>query len=54
MPKAFEDCVKKGGRVRTLTGPDKKFGLRKGQYRHICYLGKNSYMGHIKTKKKGR
>ena len=45
MPKAFDDCVKNGGKVRTIT-------LGGNKYRHVCTLkGKVSY-GHIKTKKK--
>jgi hypothetical protein len=43
MPKAFEDCVKNGGRVRT-----KK--LSKGRYMHICFLNGKSYAGHVKKK----
>ena len=45
MPKAFNQCVKNGGRVRTL-----KLGGNK--YRHVCYLGGKKFLGHIKTKKK--
>ena len=45
MPKAFDDCVKNGGKIFTI-----KIGSNR--YRHICKLnGKISY-GHIKTKKK--
>ena len=45
MPKAFEICVKKGGRVRTITP-------KKGKYLHVCYLNGKSYRGYVKTKKK--
>lgn len=45
MPKAFNECVKNGGKVRT-----KK--LSNGKYMHVCYLGGKSYAGHVKTKKK--
>ena len=45
MPKAFEDCVKNGGRVRT-----KK--LSGGRYMHICFLNGKSYAGEVKTKEK--
>ena len=45
MPKAFEDCVRKGGKVRTI-----KLGTNK--YRHICILKGKTYQGHIKTRKK--
>jgi len=42
MPKAFEACVKAGGRVRTKT-------LSGGRYMHICYKGGKSYPGEVKT-----
>lgn len=44
MPKAFDNCVKSGGRVRT-----KK--LKNGKYIHICFKGGKSYAGEVKTKK---
>jgi len=47
MPKAFENCVKKGGRVRTKD-------LGDGKYMHICFLNGKSYSGEVKTKKKGK
>ena len=46
MPKKFEECVKKGGRVRT-----KK--LSGGRYMHICFIGNQSFAGEIKTKEIG-
>jgi hypothetical protein len=54
MPKEFNECVEKGGRVRTLSGPDEEHGLKENQYMHICYLGKESFAGEVKTKKKGK
>lgn len=45
MPKPFEDCVKKGGRVRT-----KK--LSGGRYIRICYINGKSYAGEVHEKKK--
>jgi len=45
MPAAFENCVKKGGRVRTKT-------LSGNRYMKICWLGKKSYAGEVHTKKK--
>ena len=52
MPEAFEKCIKEGGRVRTMTGPDKEHGLAEGEYMHICYQGDKSYAGEVKKKKK--
>jgi len=46
MPKAFLDCVKKGGKVWT-----KKLGG--GRYVHKCHIGNQTFTGHIKTKKIG-
>ena len=46
MPKAFLDCVKKGGRVRTKT-------LSGGKYVRICYLNGKSYAGEVHKSKKG-
>jgi len=51
MPKDFNQCVSNGGRVRTVTGPNKKYGLKKGQYVHVCFDKKGQHKGHIKTKK---
>ena len=44
MPKAFTECVKNGGRVRT-----KK--LSGGRYMRVCFLNGKSYAGEVKTKK---
>lgn len=44
MPRAFENCVKKGGKVRT-----KK--LKKGRYQYICYLNGEAYPGEVHKKK---
>ena len=52
MPKAFDACVSGGGRVRTLSGPAKKFGLKQGQFRRICFIKGESHLGEVRTKKK--
>lgn len=52
MPEDFENCVNNGGKVRTIKGPNKKFGLKSGQYRHVCFIGGKMTMGEVKTKKK--
>ena len=51
MPKAFDTCVNGGGRVRTLSGPSKKFGLKTGEFRRICFKDGESNLGEIKKKK---
>ena len=46
MPAAFTNCVKKGGKVRTVT-----VNKKKGTYMRVCYLNNKSYPGEVKTKK---
>jgi len=43
-PKAFEDCIRKGGKVRTVSLPGDK-------YYHICILDGKTYRGEVKEKK---
>jgi len=50
-PEAFEECVRKGGRVRTVSA-SKQHGLKKGQYVHYCFLKGKSYRGEVKHKKR--
>jgi len=45
MPRAFLDCIKNGGKVRTISLSDDK-------YVKICKIDGKSYRGHIHTKKK--
>ena len=47
MPKAFEECVKSGGRVRTINP-------KAGRYMPVCFKGGKSYAGEVHTKKKRR
>lgn len=51
MPQAFEQCVESGGKVRTVSGPNKGHGLGKNQYVKCCVLNGKSHRGHVKTKK---
>lgn len=43
MPKEFDDCVKRGGKVITKTIDDTK-------YMHICYIDGKSHAGEVKMK----
>ena len=43
MPKAFTDCVKKKGKVRTIVLPG-------GKYKHVCTINNKSYYGEVKIK----
>lgn len=49
MPAAFTNCVKKGGKVRTVT-----VNKKKGTYMRVCYLNNKSYPGEVLTKKKSK
>lgn len=51
MPQDFDRCVKGGGRVRRVSGPSKKHGLKAGEYVNFCYDGKGAHRGHVKTSK---
>ena len=46
MPAAFTNCVKKGGKVRTV-----QINKKKGTYMHVCYLKGKSYPGEVRKKK---
>ena len=52
MPEAFEACQKARGRIRTISGPSKQFGLKAGQYMHVCFQGKKMAKGEVKTEEK--
>jgi len=47
MPKAFLNCVRRGGRVRTKR-------LKGSKYIRICYMGGKSYAGEVKKRKSRR
>lgn len=51
MPKDFEKCRANGGKIRTITGENKLFGLKKNQYMHVCILSGKVYRGEVKAKK---
>lgn len=52
MPHSFDECVKGGGKVRTVSGPSKEHGLKAGEYVHFCSKGGKSYRGYVKKNKK--
>jgi len=47
MPAEFDRCVKAGGRVRTVSGPNTRLGLKKGEYVKFCFLKGKSFRGHV-------
>ena len=52
MPAGFDRCEKMGGRVRTMSGPNKRMELKKGEYMHVCF-DKNGTMHRGYKKMKG-
>jgi hypothetical protein len=48
MPEAFNKCRKKGGKIRTFSGPNKRFGLGDNEYIHVCFLYGKAYPGEKK------
>jgi len=45
MPKAFMNCVRSGGRVRTKKLPG-------GKYIKLCFKGGKSHAGEVKRKRR--
>lgn len=52
MPADFDRCVENGGKVRTVSGPNKEHGLKKGEYVRYCTIDGKSYRGEVKQKSK--
>jgi len=50
MPREFEVCVRNGGRVRRVSGPDKDHGLAPNEYVDYCFIEGESYRGEVKKK----
>jgi hypothetical protein len=53
MPAAFNKCRHNGGKIRTISGPNKKLGLSERQYMHVCFLNGEMVQGEKKVKKDG-
>lgn len=52
MPAGFDKCRASGGKIRTVSGPNKKFGIPAGSYVHVCILKGKVHRGEVKTKEK--
>lgn len=53
MPAEFDACQKAGGKIRTVSGPDKQWGLGDNEYMHICVRKDGTVVrGEKKTKVK--
>lgn len=50
MPADFEKCVKNKGRVKRISGPNKQFGLEKGEYLNVCFLENEMFRGEVHQK----
>lgn len=48
MPAAFDKAVRAGGKVRTISGPNKQFGLKAGEYMHVVFHGGKMERGEVK------
>lgn len=48
MPAAFDKAVRGGGKVRTIKGPNKHFGLGKGEYMHVVFHNGKMERGEVK------
>jgi len=46
MPENFNKCKQNGGKIRTISGPSKQFGLEKNEYMHVCFLNNEMFRGH--------
>lgn len=51
MPEDFDKCRAAGGSIRTISGPSHLYGLKKGQYKHICVLKGQVHQGETKSVK---
>lgn len=54
MPAGFDACRKGGGRIRTMSGPNKKFGLGAGQFMRVCFNDSGMHRGEVRTKQRQR
>lgn len=52
MPKEFLDCIKAGGKVRTVSGPSEKHGLGKDEYVRYCTHDGKTHRGEVRKKAK--
>ena len=50
MPEDFDKCLRDGGKVKTVKGPSKEHGLKKGEFVKLCTLNGKTYRGYVKTK----
>jgi hypothetical protein len=51
MPAEFEKCRRNGGRIKTISGPNKYFDVPEGHYRHVCWHNGEPAWGELKKTK---
>lgn len=49
MAEGFENCVKAGGRVRRVDGPNEQHGLSAIQYVEYCHRRGRTYRGGVRS-----
>jgi len=54
MPADFVSCARNKGKIRRFSGPNKKFGLKAGEWVNICWDSKGSHRGETHKKKAGK
>jgi len=52
MPAGFDNCVKQGGKVRTVTGPHKKMEYPQEAMFMSAFLKVKVHRGEVKQKQK--
>ncbi len=52
MSKNFENCVSNKGRVRRISGPNKRFGLTGGEYVNVCFINGKMNRGEVYQKER--
>lgn len=54
MPEGFDRCERAGGRIRRISGPNKRWNVPAGHYRNICWDKSGvPHRGELHTKKVG-
>jgi hypothetical protein len=54
MPEAFLRCQREGGKIYRISGPNKRYNLKAGEWRNICVITKDGikkiHLGHKQKK----
>lgn len=52
MPQDFINCQNSKGKIRTVSGPNKRFDLKSGEYIAVCFDSKGMHRGEVHKKEK--